>query len=340
MRLPFLLTVLLGLGCASRAPCTTGESAACTCTDGAPGAQVCGANHTFGFCVCQEAFDAGACVTGQSVACTCTSGQPGAQVCTDGQAFGPCACDAPDAGACVPGASVACACTDGRAGAQQCTAARAYDACACTGTLCVEGQSVACACTDGRTGAQVCSAIHTYGACTCTGAPDAGAPDAGASDGGFVRYQGRVDDVDSLFANLPEANGLSGVAAADAECAAIVTGADHLCTSDDLLAVEAARERAYFASPVGLTAWLERTQPMLLNGVTTAPGPGGDCDGWSYAGTSLAEGEYVSFDTAGHTTWHLDADTVFDVNAPGVHTTSGLPCGGVTRALLCCATPP
>jgi hypothetical protein len=68
------------------------------------------------------------------------------------------------------------------------------------------------------------------------------------------------------------------------------------------------------------------------------PGPGGNCNNWTYATHHIGDGEYYTFDQQGVPTYHLDNDTIFDPNEPYVHTHHGADfgCGAFYRAILCC----
>src|SRR5438067_9134817 len=49
----FMLALAVVGGCAAKSnTCVPGQSSACVCSDGAPGAQVCGGDSTFGACSC------------------------------------------------------------------------------------------------------------------------------------------------------------------------------------------------------------------------------------------------------------------------------------------------
>lgn len=216
------------------------------------------------------------------------------------------------------------------------------------GATCVEGQSVACTCTDGTTGAQVCQADHTFGACMCTGGIDAAPPtvdapppaiDANQIDAdplaGHVYYAGMFPGAGSVWANLPGAGGLTGLEAGNAQCVALGVGADHVCDYTEVLAAQMNGELATI--PAATTAWVQRTTPAMVMGMVSQPGPGGNCNNWTYATNHIGDGEYLTFDVAGVPTYHLDNDTIFDPAQPGVHTIPGdLECGGATRSILCC----
>jgi hypothetical protein len=231
---------------------------------------------------------------------------------------------------------------------------------------CVAGIVVECPCGGGVTGTQACQADGTFGACTCAqpdagppqgdagtldsgvadagttdagttdaGTTDAGTTDAGTPDAGGPVYSGLIAGATSVWSALPMAAGQTGLAAGNTACRA--QGADHVCDYEELLVAQQRGELS--AIPMGTTLWLHRTTTAMVMGQPSAPGPGGRCNDWTYSTNHSADGEYVSFDTAGVPTFHLDADTVFDPVSPGVHTVVGLQCGGETRALACCFAP-
>lgn len=70
--------------------CQTATTQACTCTDGAQGAQTC-AQDTWGSCVCDGTP---VCQTGATQGCVCTNGASGSQTCSSEQ-WGTCACADP-----------------------------------------------------------------------------------------------------------------------------------------------------------------------------------------------------------------------------------------------------
>lgn len=125
----------------------------------------------------------GGCSVGASAACACTNGRTGAQICLMSNSYGTCNCTLDITTGCVPGQSVACACSDGTEGAQVCQADRTLAACQCdhvdAGTACTLGRAVACACPDGASGAQICEASLSFGPCICLPA----ATDAGSTAG-------------------------------------------------------------------------------------------------------------------------------------------------------------
>jgi hypothetical protein len=110
--------------------CTTGEARACTCADGAQGAQTCNMDELWDACACESVpMPPAVCTPGETVLCACTDGAMGAQTCVNGT-WGPCACASPTL--CLPGETRGCACASGVAGAQLCDASgREWLPCEC-----------------------------------------------------------------------------------------------------------------------------------------------------------------------------------------------------------------
>jgi len=198
---------------------------------------------------------------------------------------------------------------------------------------------------------QRCEADGTYGECTC-GSEDAGpvdapvavdvpgsvdAPDdAPATDAPVLApiYAGFVAGVSSVWASAPGASGQTGLAAGDSVCQTAGLGADHVCDYEEIVLAASAGELSSIAA--GTSAWLQRTTTVSVGGTPSTPGSGGNCNNWTFNGNHLADGEYITFDTAGTPTYHFDPDTYFDA----IDTTHAVPgdleCGGATRALFCC----
>ena len=199
---------------------------------------------------------------------------------------------------------------------------------------------------------QRCEADGTYGECTC-GSADAGpvvdapesidapvlvdAPETPDAPVLAPIYAGAVTNISSVWASAPGASGLTGLAAGDSVCQAAGFGADHACDYEEVVLAASAGELSSIAA--GTSAWLQRTTTVSVSGTPSAPGSGGNCSNWTFNGNHLADGEYITFDTAGTPTYHFDADTYFD----GIDTTHVVPgdldCGGVMRAILCCFAP-
>jgi hypothetical protein len=180
---------------------------------------------------------------------------------------------------------------------------------------------------------------------------------AGGACAGHVYYAGMYPAAGgtlapSIWANLPNAGGLTSLDAGNAQCKALGIGADHVCDLTEIQAAVAANEALLATIPVGTTAWMERTTTVNVDGLTGAPcqagsagcvssppGAGGRCNDWQYNTHHIGDGEYYSWDTPGQgPTYHYDNDTIFDPNNPHVHVHVGsdFTCGGVSRSILCC----
>lgn len=253
---------------------------------------------------------------------------------------------------CVPGTTIECACLGGTKGIQSCKDdGKGYAACQCEGTTSTgSGTGGATGTTSSSgTGTGVCGngiieptdncgspGSEFFCAADCnggTGGSDAG---AGGACAGHVYYAGKYDGAPSVWAMLPAAGGNTGLDAGNSQCKALGVGADHVCDYDEIQAAFAAKEAAFMGIAQGTTVWVQRTTSANVNGTPSAAGPGGRCNNWTYATNHISDGEYITFDTAGTPNFHLDNDTVFDPNNPGVHTQADLQCGGVNRSILCC----
>lgn len=175
----------------------------------------------------------------------------------------------------------------------------------------------------------------------------------------------------SVWSSLPANAGFTGLAAGASQCQALGVGADHVCDLTEIQAAAAAHEPLLASVPQGTTAWMQRTTPVYVEGLSGAPctaamagqtdsdpqdvcatpdggvpctctysppGPGGNCNGWTYQGHISGDGEYYTFDQKGVPAYHFDNDTVFNPSQPYVHVHVGLDfaCGGQQRAILCC----
>jgi hypothetical protein len=176
---------------------------------------------------------------------------------------------------------------------------------------------------------------------------------------GHINYAGMVTTAPSIWANLPNAAGLTSLDAGNAQCKALGIGADHVCDLTEIQAAAAASEAIFSTIPAGTTAWMQRTTSVYVEGlsgtpctaamvgqmdangdvcVLSAPGAGGRCNDWQYGTHHIGDGEYITFASAGVPTYHYDNDTVFNPNMPGAdnHHTSDFGCGADMRAILCC----
>ncbi len=160
--------------------------------------------------------------------------------------------------------------------------------------------------------------------------------------------------------------GLIGMQAGKALCQDV--GADHVCNYTEVVKADAQGELANL--PPNLSYWLVRTtavpdptQPNKACNVDAdcksnfcdkvtkicswPPGAGAQCQGWSYPTNHMADGEWFEvFQPAsmfnsggvhlGGMSYHYDADPNSVCNKdPKVLGCPG-PCGGASRAILCC----
>jgi hypothetical protein len=246
---------------------------------------------------------------------------------------------------CVPGQAVACPCTDGRMGAQTCEDDGTFAACVCaptTGGDDADADTSSPAVDQGTppVEADAAEALTPDAAVSTPDAalpePDAALPEPDAAPVVPDLITGASAPVTSDWAGLPGSQGMIGLEAGNMFCA--FSGGDHVCDYTELRAAEA---RGEFASvPVGTTAWVQRTTTELVNGVESPPGPGGNCNDWTFTGNHLADGEYVAFGAEG-AEFFLDNDTLYDPanpNGPSV-ATGLLECGGMSRSIFCCRAP-
>lgn len=252
---------------------------------------------------------------------------------------------------CTPGEQKVCACPGDTMGVQTCSDdGRSLNACECgsaTGTTSSTGSGSGGAggssgtqmtgfCGDGIQQAGECepsSEVHTYCAADCDSVTTTTSVSTGGGCAGHVYYAGLVPNVSSVWVS----GGLTSLAAGDDMCQKANLGADHVCDYEEVRKAQTAGELAMI--PAGTTAWVQRTTPAPVGGVTSAPGPGGRCNDWKYNTNHISDGEYVTFPTLGTPAYHLDNDTVYDVSMPGSHTIPGdLECNGASRNIMCCYT--
>jgi hypothetical protein len=226
-------------------------------------------------------------------------------------------------------------------------------------TMCTPGQVFACTCIDGSPGTSTCGFDSAPGLCMCSGttdptsgsdttadpsttmttteATDSCATDcadttasAGSSEsGGCSIYAGKVDSVSVPWTFM----GQMGLMGGEAMCDSI--GADHVCDFVEVVDAEQAGELDGLGAA---TIWIHRTTIESVEGVPSAPGPGGRCVDWIDATGTLADGEWAEVAADG-IVFHLDPDTFYD-GLDSSHTDPlAFPCMGVTRALLCCNAP-
>jgi hypothetical protein len=267
---------------------------------------------------------------------------------------------------CTPGTQQSCACLGGTTGIQDCNpAGTGFTACECgtggagtttsttattstTGTGATGGSGPGCQCNS--------PSQETPPYCGATACSDAG---AGGACAGHINYAGLYAAAPSIWAGLPAAGGLTSIDAGNAQCKALGIGADHVCDLTEVQAAAAANEPNFAAIPSGTTAWMERTTPVYVEGlsgtpctaamvgmtdangdvcVLSAPGAGGRCNDWQYGTHHIGDGEYIVFTATGVPQYHYDNDTVFNPNSPGAdnHHTADFGCGADMRSILCC----
>jgi hypothetical protein len=191
----------------------------------------------------------------------------------------------------------------------------------------------------GAGGAPASSSSSTGGAGAVSASAASSSSGAGAGNCGPI-FAGKYDFASSRWENLPGAAGATSLAAGDNQCQALGLGALHVCDYTEVRLAEAHGE--LLGVPAGTTAWVQRTTTELVNGLPSAPGPGGNCHNWTYAGNHLGDGEYLSFDQPGLPTYFLDDDTGWNPGGPDQndHAQPGLlQCGGTMRSIFCCYPP-
>jgi cysteine-rich repeat protein len=289
-------------------------------------------------CGGEDSVGGASCIPGAQTNCGCPNNTMGIQVCgADGLSFGVCSCGN---GAGGGGGAPPLNCGDAVVNDEE-------------GEECDDGNDVnndGCtnACTTPRCG----DAIHQAGE-DCDDGVDNGefdnCPDdckiggQGGSGGtdctGQITYAGMTAPEPSVWTD----GGDIGIGAGTSLCQQI--GADHFCDYEEVLAALALGELD--ADPnitdVGITAWVHRTTPAMVNGVLSEPGPGGRCNNWTYGTKHLADGEYVTLTkVAGAVTadFRLDNDAIYDGTAnhsqPATELNCGANAGGPMRAILCC----
>ncbi len=246
---------------------------------------------------------------------------------------------------CTPGKQEECACPGGTKGVQSCAMdGRGLNACECGSSTSSGGMGGAGGASTGTMGPMCGDGIQQAGECDPTSeghiycasdcdsktSTSSGTGGAGGSCAGHVFYAGMVPNVTSVWVS----GGLTSFAAGDDMCQKANLGADHVCDYEEVLKSQTAGELA--AVPAATTVWVQRTTPAMVNGVMSAPGPGGRCNDWKYNTNHIADGEYGVFVTLGQPTFHLDNDTVYD-GVPGAHNNpADLDCNGASRAIMCC----
>lgn len=249
------------------------------------------------------------------------------------------------AGACEPGEQLACACPGGEDGLRQCSPDGVLGPCACGETS--EGDTEPSSTSnDASSGEPTCgNGVEDPGECPAACPHDCGSADD-TTDGGAVScaikpyFVTSVPPQPSVWAS----GGLLGFAAGEELCreAALAVGAVDpmavsVCDYEQVLLAEAAGELAVL--PAGTSAWVHRTTVADVQGVSSAPGPGGRCANWAYRTNHIADGEHMLVGANGAVSYFLDNDTFYD-GVDGSHAQPGmLECGTEERAILCCNPP-
>jgi len=223
---------------------------------------------------------------------------------------------------CTPGLVFACNCTDGSPGAATCGFDGVPGLCMCSGTTDPTGGSE----TSVDPSTTMTTADASDDACT-TECGDTTAS-AGSSETGpcSTIYAGKVDSVMVPWSFM----GPIGLMGGEAMCESI--GADHVC---DYLEVVDAAQAGELDALGNITVWIHRTTIEPVDGVPSAPGPGGRCVDWADGTSTLADGEWAEL-TADGVVFNLDPDTFYD-GLDSSHTDPiAFPCMGISRAILCC----
>jgi len=301
----------------------------------------------------------GACVPGAQSACTCNGSDEGVQTCNRDGTFSPCNCGGGQGGGgggqggagqggggmttCVPGGSSTVLCGNGMVDmGEQCDDGNCVpnDACTdkcktpfCGDKIVQEGED----CDDGQNEVgDMCPDDCHY-------------PGDGGDGGPVDPCLGKL-----IFLGLTTTQHPSqwsymaslGFEAGTKLCQAI--GAANVCDYEQLKEIftnpgahPGDIAKLQLAVPAGMTvtAWVNRTTPEMVGGVTSPPGPGARCNDWVYPTNHIADGEHITItNTNGNVSgvFSLDADTVFTGDPADGHAQADLPCGGVQRYIPCC----
>jgi hypothetical protein len=251
-----------------------------------------------------------------------------AVACSDGENSG-------DVGSCAGGVAIVCACPGGGEGVQACTP---------------EGEALGpCECGDDDASGETEPAQTAEGDATCgDGVEDPGECPAACPQDCAATNDPSVGGV-VVVASVPlqpsrwQSGPFIGFEAGQDLCrrAAASMGVPRplevtVCDYEQVLQAEAAGELAPLA---GTTAWVHRTTVAKIDGVKSAPGPGGRCADWTYSTNHLSDGEHMEIGAGGAATYFLDNDTFYD-GIDASHAQPGaLECGTESRSILCCAPP-
>jgi cysteine-rich repeat protein len=288
-------------------------------------------------CSGEDSAVGGSCTPGAQTNCGCPNNTMGIQICgADGRSFGSCDCSN---GAGGGGGAPPLNCGDAVVNDDE-------------GEECDDGNDVnndGCtnACTEPRCG----DSIHQAGEDCDDGfdngefdnCPDDCKIDGGGGAGGMdctgqITYAGMTGVQRSVWNNGADI----GIEAGNSLCQQL--GADHFCDYAEIEKALALGELD--ADPnitaAGISAWVHRTTPVMVNGVASPPGPGSRCNNWTYGTNHISDGEYVDIVKNGDVltaTWTFDNDAIYDGTAahaqPGL-LDCGANAGGPERVILCC----
>ncbi|MFO0632186.1 MAG: hypothetical protein U0168_04975 [Nannocystaceae bacterium] len=217
------------------------------------------------------------------------------------------------------------------------------------GASCTPNTVVACTCPDQSASTLQCDANGIPGACMCAAATEGSSGGGGSSDGSGGGSGGSDDSgtaadgssgsggCDGIYAGKVDGIGVPwvyqgqmGLQGGNAACASI--GADHVC---EYAEVRMAQDAGELDGLINTSAWIHRETIESIDGVPSAPGPGGRCVDWTDGSGMFADGEWVDFGVA-DIIYHLDPDTFYD-GLDSSHTDPvERPCAMVLRAVLCC----
>lgn len=299
-----------------------------------------------------SAAPAQACTPGVQQACDCPGGDIGVQVCSDdGSKFETCDCSGGGGSAGMSGSggdsgsggsqtagTGGSGGSSGTAGASGSGGTGATSGTGGSSGTAGSGGSGATGGTGGMSGTAGMGGTAGVGGSGATGgggtAGMSGTGGTGGSDpcAGAVTYAGELMNAGPVWAQLPQSQGQTGLDAGNTACQSI--GADHVCDYEELLVSDTKGEFANV--PQGTSFWVQRTTAVMVNGVLSQPGPGGNCNNWNYSTNHIGDGEYATFDQTGVITYHLDNDTFYDGVDPTHAIPGDLQCGGVIRSIPCC----
>jgi cysteine-rich repeat protein len=299
----------------------------------------------------------GLCVPGRQETCLCDNNMQGVQSCNpDGQSYSACNCQGGVGGGssssssgtgvgggapmgCVPGGSSTVLCGNGMIDSgEQCDDGNCIpnDACSdkCLNPFC--GDKIVQAgedCDDGQ------NEVGDMCPDDCK-QPDAGTDAETCADKPI--FYGLSP---STTIGQWSAPGKLGYEAGTAICQSI--GAFGVCDYEQLKEIlnnpaahpaDAMKLAATVPAGGSVPIWVHRTTPEMVNGMMSAPGPGGRCNDWVYPTGHVSNGEWLNLTVAGGNptgTFTLDPDTVYTGVQGDGHVQPGFSCGPM-RYIPCC----